>query len=60
MIGMEPISVIELLDLARDLEMVACQVIGQGNETVQLSDNQYDQILKSADMLKHVVEFVIC
>ncbi len=55
MIGMERFAVMGLLDLARDLEMVACQLIGQGNDTVQLSQDQYDHILQSADMLKHVV-----
>lgn len=55
MIGMERIAATGLLDLARDLEMVACQLIGQGHESVQLSEVQYDQILQSADMLKHVV-----
>lgn len=55
MIGVERSAATGLLDLARDLEMVASQLIGQGNETVQLSEDQYDQIRQSADMLKHVV-----
>ncbi len=58
MIGMERIAATGLLDVARELEMVACQLIGQKSETVELSKDQYDMILQSADMLHHVVEAI--
>lgn len=45
-----------LLNEARTLEMIACQLIGQTDPIAVLTKDQEQMIRQSVDMLGHVVE----
>ncbi len=55
MIGMKRNAALALLHLARDIEMIACQLTVQESETVRLTKGQYDYLLESAETLKRGV-----
>lgn len=55
MIGMKRNAALALLHLARDIELIACQLIVQEGETVKLKKGQYNHLLQSAETLKRAV-----